>query len=100
MKSDHFIDWVLMERTFHENITSSIQFQYAWPPAYGEENYRSSLEFFNNLKRKKSGGDVQILRFEGSHHFHMIDPEKTSSNILEFLKPKQEDVNNPNNTSK
>ena len=74
-----------MSRTFHENIKCPLQFQYAWPPSYGEENYKSTLDFFNTLKRNRPDIGVDILRFEGSHHFHMINPEKTCSNILQFL---------------
>ncbi len=81
-----------MSKTLHENITNPIQYIYAWPPSYGEPNYRSSVEFFTTLKRNKPGNDVDIMKFEGSHHFHMIDPEKTSSIIIKFLKDKLEKI--------
>jgi hypothetical protein len=91
---DHFIDWVVMSRTFSETIKCPIQFQYAFPPSYGEDNYRGSLDYFNALKRNRPEIEVDVVKFEGSHHFHMIQPEKTCSNILQFLKNKKDNVNN------
>ncbi len=96
---DHFIDWIVMSRTFSETIKCPIQFQYAFPPSYGEDNYRGSLDYFNTLKRNRPEIEVDVVKFEGSHHFHMIQPEKTCSNILQFLKNKKDNVNNTENVS-
>ena len=81
----HYIDFLLMSKTFHENIKCPLLYVYAWPPAYGDTYFNGTFDFFTNLKKNKIHSNLEIKQFEGSHHFHMIEPEKTASIILEFL---------------
>lgn len=74
-----------MSKRFHENIKCSILYVYAWPPAYGDTLYNGTMDFFTNLKKNKITGNVEIVKIEGSHHFHMIEPEEVTSIIVDFL---------------
>ena len=49
---------------------------------YGEkiQNYLISL-----LKSGDNKSRIETVKFHGTHHFHMIKPEKTANIILNFL---------------
>jgi hypothetical protein len=83
----HYLDFLLMSKTFNENIKCPLMYVYAWPPAYGDNYFNGTMDFFTTLKNNKKNGHLEIVKFEGSHHFHMIEPEKTSLVILNFLEP-------------
>jgi pimeloyl-ACP methyl ester carboxylesterase len=74
-----------MSKNFHENIKCSVLYVYASPPAYGDTYFNSTMDFFINLKNSKVTGNVEIVKIDGSHHFHMIQPEQTKSIIIDFL---------------
>jgi hypothetical protein len=85
MKSpDHYLDFYATADSFHDYIKNPALFIYAWPPSYGERSYKSTLDFVSNMKTT-SKNTLDIVEFNGTHHFHMIEPEKASVPILDFL---------------
>ena len=74
-----------MSKNFHETIKCSVLYVYASPPAYGDIYFNGTMDFFTNLKKNKVTGNVEIVKIDGSHHFHMIQPEQTKSILVDFL---------------
>ncbi len=86
MKSaDHYLDFYATAESFHDYIKCPVLYMYANPPSYGERAFKASIELISNLKITTKN-NLDIVEFDGTHHFHMIEPEKTSKHILEFLK--------------
>jgi hypothetical protein len=86
MKSpDHYLDFYATADSFQDYIKNPALFVYAWPPSYGERSYKSTIDFVGNMKAT-SKHTLDMVEFNGgTHHFHMIDPKKTSELILDFL---------------
>ena len=57
---------------------------HALPASYGETSLEDSIELIDEIN-KNSKSKIELQTFEGTHHFHMIQPQKTAVRIHEFL---------------
>lgn len=76
-----------MSTTFNETIKCQVLYIYAWPPSYGERYYEGTMEFISKMKEHDKNS-IESIKFDGTHHFHMIEPDKTSKIILNYLNNK------------
>jgi hypothetical protein len=57
---------------------------HALPASYGQTSLDDSIELIKEIN-KNSKSKIELQTFNGTHHFHMIQPEKTATRIHEFL---------------
>jgi alpha/beta superfamily hydrolase len=57
---------------------------WANPPAYGQVAFDSTNDIINEINQQ-SKIEIDQIKINGSHHFHMIQPEETANIILNYL---------------
>ena len=57
---------------------------HALPASYGQTSLDDSIALINEIN-EKSNTKIELQTYEGTHHFHMIEPQKTAVRIHEFL---------------
>ena len=57
---------------------------HALPASYGTVSLEDSIKLINEINNG-SKSKIELQTFNGTHHFHMIQPEKTAMRIHEFL---------------
>jgi len=82
--ADHFVDFFVVSSVIN-NLSPPLLSVHASPPAYGENAYKSSIDFINQLK-KETTDTLEITTFDSTHHFHMLQPEKAAGVVNDFLK--------------
>ncbi len=71
---------------FTQLITPTL-FIYATPPPFGDALFEQIMKIIQNIK-KNSESNVELMPFEGTHHFHMLKPAETADVVLKFLSEK------------
>lgn len=84
---DYHSEYNRIYESLFENLENPVMLLYATPPAFGEKLCNQVMHIMNQIK-KNSKSEVELIPFEGTHHFHMVNPEEASKIILEFLKRK------------
>lgn len=83
IKSIH-MEFMVFYSDIIKKVKCPILHIYAYPYPYGAEVYDFVDKLLNSIK-ENSNKQLIIQRFDGSHHFHMINPKPTSELILNFL---------------
>jgi hypothetical protein len=81
---DHYLDFVVLFPEVKKYLAAPSLMIHANPPSYGKQSLDDTLGLIDQIN-SDSKTKVKKLVFEGTHHFHMINPRETSVMILEFL---------------
>lgn len=81
----HFIEFCALKSSIIKNIKCPILHIYAYPYPYGEQTFNFVNKLLTDIE-ENSKSSVDLVKFEGTHHFHMINPTGTAQIVLEFLK--------------
>ena len=95
----HFSEFKTLRDSMVKYIKFPILHIYAYPYPYGEITFNYVNNLLNEIKAS-SNKTVEMVKFEGSHHFHMINPDKTSEIVLKFLESVDETCNSKSSSSK
>ena len=80
----HYSEFLSFRELSIKNIKSPILLVYAFPYAYGEAVFDTVSCFLDQVKAEHDS-IVHKVKFEGTHHFHMMKPAECSIAILNFL---------------
>ncbi len=84
---DYHLEFHGIYEGLFKNLSSPILLIYATPPPYGESLFTKIMSLMDEIK-KNSKSTVDLMPFEGTHHFHMLNPAGASRIIFDFLKNK------------
>jgi hypothetical protein len=57
----------------------------AYPPSYGDELERATASIINEIKRNPKT-NIETMKINGNHHFHMTSPRSTAEVVLNFFR--------------
>ena len=70
-----------------KTLSSPVMLIYATPPPYGQQLFDQIMQIMSKIK-ENSKAPVELVPFEGTHHFHMLKPTETAPIVLKFLDDK------------
>lgn len=70
-----------------KTLNSPVILIYATPPPYGNKLYGQIMQIMGKIA-ENSKSTVDLIPFEGTHHFHMLKPVEASKLVLNFLETK------------
>jgi hypothetical protein len=80
----HYSEFLCLRESIVKNVKLPIYHIYAFPYPYGETTFDTINDLLNEIKRS-SNCFLEIVKFEGSHHFHMLNPARTAKLVAQFL---------------
>lgn len=81
---DHYIEVVQLRPEIAKRLIAPTLCIHADPPSYDELALLDTLKTID-LINEGSKTKIELLKFKGTHHFHMISPKETAELILKFL---------------
>ena len=81
----HYSEFLCLRESIVKNVKLPICHVYAFPYPYGEITFNTVNELLNDIRRDSSFS-LEMIKFEGSHHFHMLNPAQTAEIVAKFLK--------------
>lgn len=79
----HFTEFSTMKSAILTNLKQPLLHVYTYPCSFGEIAFNSTKNFMYDLC--SNSNQVQQVKFEGTHHFHMINSEPVFKVIIDFL---------------
>lgn len=79
--SDHYTDMLIFRNSFEDASIYPILYLHSVPFFTSETAFKDTVEFL-----KKSKSKFEYVGIEGTHYFHMTNPEKTANLIKDFFK--------------
>ena len=84
---DYHSEYVGIYEPLFNNLSSPVLLMYATPAPFGEKLFQQIMHIMGEIE-KSSKSTVELVPVDGTHHFHMLDPQQTSEIILKFLSTK------------
>lgn len=81
---DHYIDFVNLLPEICRFLRAPGLIIHAIPASYGDQSLVDTLKIIDEIN-EKSKTHIEKQTFNGTHHFHMINPKETSERVLKFL---------------
>lgn len=81
---DHYVDIAYIWPEIRKSLTAPVLVIHAKPASYGEQSLTDTLDLCEQINQE-SQTSVQLKTFDGTHHFHMINPRETACLLFEFL---------------
>lgn len=82
---DHFIDPILLVPELLRTHRTPTLFMVADPPSYGKTKQTMTMNIIRGIQAQSKESQIEIVTHQGTHHFHMIDPEPTSQLVFNYL---------------
>ena len=86
-------DFTILADLLDEHFKSPFLLIYAYPHFMGHHGQTLQNYLISILKTSKNKNLVEVVKFHGAHHFHMIEAEKTANLILNFLRKENFSLN-------
>jgi alpha/beta superfamily hydrolase len=81
---DHYIDFVTIIPEVKTYLSAPALVIHATPASYGQESLDATISLLNDINQT-SKTKIELQTYDGTHHFHMIEPDKTAERIHKFL---------------
>jgi hypothetical protein len=78
-------DLTILADLLSEHFKNPFLLIYAYPHHIGEHGKKIQNYLISILKSSINKNYVEAVKFDGHHHFHMEEPEKTANIVLNFL---------------
>jgi hypothetical protein len=78
-------DFTVLVDLLKEHFKNPFLLIHAFPRHMGKYGEKIQDYLISVLKSGENSDRIESVKFDGNHHFHMIEPEKTANIILNFL---------------
>ncbi len=83
---DHYLEPVSLIPEMKRKFTPPALVITVVPASYGEKKQEYTLRLFEETKEELGDRcDIEIVKMNGTHHFHMIKPKEVAQVVIQFL---------------
>lgn len=81
---NHFSEYSQIWPNIKTTLKAPMLQIYAHPPSYGDFAFECTNQRIRDIN-ENSKTKIELVKFDGTHHFHMIHPAETAKIVLKFL---------------